>query len=77
MLIEWVIDLLQSIPMFLPVMRGTLSLPANRDPEVLERLQPVHLSNMCRRVQVHYSVMANRVATDQAQLTAKVKEVMA
>ncbi|XP_055699178.1 BLOC-1-related complex subunit 5 isoform X2 [Phlebotomus papatasi] len=66
---------LQSIPMFLPVMRGTLSLPANRDPEVLERLQPVHLSNMCRRVQVHYSVMANRVATDQAQLTTKVKEI--
>ncbi|XP_059609955.1 BLOC-1-related complex subunit 5 [Phlebotomus argentipes] len=66
---------LQSIPMFLPVMRGTLSLPANRDPEVMERLQPVHLNNMCRRVQAHYSVMANRVAADQAQLTAKVKEI--
>ncbi|GAB0093106.1 BLOC-1-related complex subunit 5 [Sergentomyia squamirostris] len=61
--------------MFLPVMRGTLSLPANRDPEVLERLQPVHLSNMCRRVQAHYSVMANRVAADQTVLTAKVKEI--
>ncbi|XP_055693078.1 BLOC-1-related complex subunit 5 [Lutzomyia longipalpis] len=56
-------------------MRGTLSLPAHRDPEVLERLQPVHLNNMCRRVQAHYSVMANRVAIDQAQLTAQVKEI--
>uniref|UniRef100_A0A1L8DC47 BLOC-1-related complex subunit 5 n=1 Tax=Nyssomyia neivai TaxID=330878 RepID=A0A1L8DC47_9DIPT len=66
---------LQSIPMFLPVMRGTLSLPAHRDPEVLERLQPVHLNNMCRRIQAHYSVMANRVAIDQSQLAAQIKEI--
>lgn len=38
--------------MFLPVMRGTLSLPANRDPEILERLQPNHVLNMCSRLQV-------------------------
>ena len=43
---------LQQIPMFLPVMRGTLSLPAMRDPEVLERLQPNHILNMCTRLQV-------------------------
>lgn len=43
---------LQSIPQFLPVMRGTLSLPAMRDPEVLERLQPNHILNMCTRLQV-------------------------
>lgn len=42
----------QNIPMFLPVMRGTLSLPALRDPEVLERLQPSHVINMCSRLQV-------------------------
>jgi hypothetical protein len=33
-------------------MRGTLSLPAMRDPEVLERLNPNHVLNMCTRLQV-------------------------
>lgn len=44
----------QSIPQFLPVMRGTLSLPAMRDPEVLERLQPNHILNICTRLQVRW-----------------------
>lgn len=61
--------------MFLPVMRGTLSLPANRDPEVLERLQPIHFKNMCNTMQSHYNSNAKRVAADQNQLTAKIKEV--
>lgn len=65
----------QSIPQFLPVMRGTLSLPANRDPEVLERLQPVHLKNICNRLEAHLNVAANQVAGDQAQVTARIKEV--
>lgn len=65
----------QSIPQFLPVMRGTLSLPAHRDPEVLERLQPIHLKNMCNRMEVHLNASATKVAGDQAQITAKIKEV--
>ena len=39
--------------MFLPVMRGTLTLPSYRDPEILERLQPNHVLNMCTRLQVN------------------------
>lgn len=66
---------LQSIPQFLPVMRGTVSLPANRDPEVLERLQPNHLKNICSRMQTHLNACAGQVAADQAQITVKVKEV--
>lgn len=66
----------QSIPQFLPVMRGTLSLPANRDPEVLERLQPVHLANVCNRMQSHLNACSSKVAADQAQITAKIKEVI-
>lgn len=66
---------LKSIPQFLPVMRGTVSLPANRDPEVLERLQPNHLRNVCSRMQAHLNACATQVAADQAQLTVKVKEV--
>lgn len=66
---------LQSVPMFLPVMRGTLSLPANRDPEVLERLQPAHMVNMCSRLQAHFNTCATQVAQEQQQITNKIKEV--
>ncbi|XP_050305837.1 BLOC-1-related complex subunit 5 isoform X2 [Anthonomus grandis grandis] len=61
---------LQSIPMFLPIMRATL-----RDPEVLERLDPTPLRNLCLRYQHHLTVAANLVATDQNQLTQRVREV--
>lgn len=67
---------MQSIPQFLPVMRGTLSLPANRDPEVLERLQPVHLTNICNRMQSHLNACSSKIASDQAVITAKIKEVI-
>lgn len=66
---------LQSVPMFLPVMRGTLSLPANRDPEVLERLHPNHMINMCSRLQSHFNTCATQVASEQQQITNKIKEV--
>lgn len=66
---------LQSIPMFLPIMRATLSLPAARDPEVLERLDPTPFRNLCLRYQHHLTSAANLVATEQNQLTQKVREV--
>lgn len=66
---------LQNIPQFLPVMRGTVSLPANRDPEVLERLQPDHMQNMCNRMQLHLNASAALVATDQSHISGKLKEV--
>lgn len=56
-------------------MRGTLSLPANRDPEVLERLQPVHLANVCSRMQSHMNTCSSKVAAEQSQITSKIKEV--
>ncbi|KAL1513207.1 hypothetical protein ABEB36_002645 [Hypothenemus hampei] len=66
---------LQSIPMFLPIMRATLNLPAARDPEVLERLDPTSFRNLCLRYQRHLTATANLVATEQNQLTQKVREV--
>lgn len=66
---------LQNIPQFLPVMRGTVSLPANRDPEVLERLHPDYFKNMCNRMEVHLNASATQVGNDQAHITAKMKEV--
>lgn len=61
--------------MFLPIMRATLNLPAARDPEVLERLDPVPLQKLCSRYQGHMHTCANLVATEQNALTLKVREV--
>lgn len=64
---------LRSIPMFLPVMRETLSLPSSREPEILERLQSVHLQNICYRMQAHLNFCATHVATEQNQIVEKTK----
>ncbi|XP_017777389.1 PREDICTED: loss of heterozygosity 12 chromosomal region 1 protein homolog isoform X2 [Nicrophorus vespilloides] len=66
---------LQAIPMFLPIMRATLNLPAARDPEVLERLDPVPMQRMCSRYQNHMYTCANLVATEQNILTQKIREI--
>jgi len=66
---------LQSIPQFLPVMRSTLSLPANRDPEILERLQPLHLNAMCSRLQTHFNACAAKTAADQQTIITTIKEI--
>lgn len=56
-------------------MRATLNLPAARDPEILERLDPVPLQKFCARYQAHLTTCANLVATEQNALTQKVREV--
>ncbi|EFN84905.1 Loss of heterozygosity 12 chromosomal region 1 protein-like protein [Harpegnathos saltator] len=69
---------LQSIPMFLPIMRGTLNLPPGvRDPEVLERLDPVGLFNLCARYQHHLNTNAQTVAAEQAALCASMETDLA
>lgn len=73
---------LQSIPMFLPIMRGTLNLPPGvRDPEVLERLDPIGLFNLCARYQHHLNTNAQMIATEQAilcsNIDAEVNRIMA
>lgn len=68
---------LQSIPMFLPIMRGTLNLPPGvRDPEVLERLDPVGLFNLCARYQHHLNTNAQMIATEQAALCINMETEM-
>uniref|UniRef100_A0A023F1D3 BLOC-1-related complex subunit 5 n=1 Tax=Triatoma infestans TaxID=30076 RepID=A0A023F1D3_TRIIF len=66
---------LQKIPMFLPIMRGTLNLPAPRDPEILERLDPNSLYKLCLRCEKYLNECANLVATDQNQLANQIKEI--
>lgn len=65
----------QSVPMFLPIMRGTLNLPAVRDPEVLERLDPNGLLSLCLRYQQHIALCSEVVASEQVQLGHKVRDV--
>ncbi|CAB3375065.1 Hypothetical predicted protein [Cloeon dipterum] len=66
---------LRHTPMFLPIMRGTLNLPAARDPEVLERLDPGGLVALGSRYQQYLANCADMVAAEQNQLTGRVKEV--
>ncbi|XP_046753963.1 BLOC-1-related complex subunit 5 [Diprion similis] len=64
---------LHSIPMFLPIMRGTLNLPPGvRDPEVLERLDPIGLFNLCARYQHHLNTNAQMIATEQSALCTNI-----
>ncbi|XP_044763167.1 uncharacterized protein LOC123320067 isoform X2 [Coccinella septempunctata] len=69
------VERLQSIPMFLPIMRATLNLPAARDPEVLERLDPAPLLRLCARYQSHLTACANLVAVEQNALSNKIREM--
>lgn len=66
---------LEGIPMFLPIMRATINLPAARDPEVLERLDPSPIRKLCLRYQQHLTKGANIIATEQNQLMQKIREV--
>uniref|UniRef100_A0A6V7JXP3 BLOC-1-related complex subunit 5 n=1 Tax=Bracon brevicornis TaxID=1563983 RepID=A0A6V7JXP3_9HYME len=73
---------LRSIPMFLPIMRGTLNLPPGiRDPEILERLDPIGLYNLCARYQHHLNTNAQMIAGEQQALCtnidAEVNRIMA
>ncbi|CAD7084372.1 unnamed protein product [Hermetia illucens] len=75
LLVVYTIVLVNNIPMFLPVMRGTLSGSSSRDPEILERLQPIHFHNICNRMLTHYNICASKVAAEQQLIGNKIKEV--
>ncbi|XP_077302592.1 BLOC-1 related complex subunit 5 isoform X2 [Arctopsyche grandis] len=66
---------LQQIPMFLPIMRGTLGLPGARDPEILEGIDSTPWLRLCSRYQAHLTASSQLVSTEQNVITAKCKEV--
>ncbi|XP_037801998.1 BLOC-1-related complex subunit 5-like [Penaeus monodon] len=66
---------LQSIPTFLPIMRGALTAPSARDPEVLERLDSAALVALCRRYQAHLHATASATSQHQDLLSSKIREV--
>lgn len=61
--------------MFLPIMRGTLNLPAARDPEVLERLDPSGPLALCHRYQQHLVLCSELVASEQGYLSSRIRDV--
>lgn len=65
----------QSIPQFLPVVRGAINSPVSNDADITKRLHEDHMKNMCNRMEEHLNKTANEVANHQAILTAKIKEV--
>lgn len=58
--------------MFLPIMRATLSVPAARDPEVLERLDSTPLFNLCHLYQNILNECATCVSSKQDKLTKQI-----
>ncbi|XP_049860935.1 BLOC-1-related complex subunit 5 [Schistocerca gregaria] len=66
---------LQMVPMFLPIMRGTLNLPAARDPEVLERLDPSGPLALCQRYQHHLTLCSELVSSEQAAINLRMREI--
>lgn len=66
---------LQTIPTFLPIMRGALNIPTVRDPEVLDKLDPQGLFQLCLRYQDHLRYCAEAISTEQNALAARIREV--
>ncbi|XP_043212090.1 BLOC-1-related complex subunit 5-like [Amphibalanus amphitrite] len=63
---------LRLIPTFLPVMRGALTYPGSRDPDVLDRLDSVAVRHLAARLQRHLAANADRTAAKQAEITAAI-----
>lgn len=66
---------LENIPVFVPLMRTSLNIPALLEPEVLERLDTRQLVLLCHRYQEHLRQCAEAVAFDQNALCVRIKEV--
>lgn len=66
---------LQTIPTFLPIMRGALNIPTVRDPEVLDKLDPQGVFQLCLRYQDHLRYCAEAVSIEQNALAGRIREV--
>ena len=75
---------LDEIPVFLPLLRGSLTLPGGlqlptqqilQQPEIIEKLDVRHLQNLVSRYQEHLRQCAEAVSFDQNALCVRIKEV--
>lgn len=69
---------LNTIPVFYPIMRGSLNIPtSSRDLDLLDKMGHEQLLYLCVRYQEHLKQLAESVAFDQNALCVRIKEVQA
>ncbi|XP_013379465.1 BLOC-1-related complex subunit 5 [Lingula anatina] len=66
---------LQTIPMFLPVIRGSLNIPNIKETELGDKLDYGPVLELCLRYQEHLKQCAEAVAFDQNALSVRIKEI--
>lgn len=67
---------LNTIPVFYPIMRGSLNIPtSSRDLDLLDKMGHEQLLYLCVRYQEHLKQLAESVAFDQNALCVRIKEI--
>ncbi|XP_027842421.2 BLOC-1-related complex subunit 5 [Aphis gossypii] len=66
---------MKQVPSFLPIIRGTVSLPAARDREALERIDSNAFYRLCQLYQAYMSRCAKAVTADQALINKQILEL--
>ncbi|XP_050418227.1 BLOC-1-related complex subunit 5 [Patella vulgata] len=70
------VDKLNSVPVFFPIMRGSLNIPvSSRDTDLLDKLDYKQLLLMSLRYQEHLKQLSEAVAFDQNALCIRIKEI--
>ena len=68
---------LNTIPVFYPIMRGSLNVPiSSRDSDLLDKMNHEKLLDLCLRYQEHLKRLSEAVAFDQNALCVRIKEVI-
>lgn len=67
---------LSTIPVFFPILRGSLNLPSSsRDTDMLDKLDMKNVLMLCLRYQDHLKQLSESVAFDQNALCIRIKEI--
>ncbi|XP_060872939.1 BLOC-1-related complex subunit 5 [Metopolophium dirhodum] len=66
---------MKQVPSFLPIIRGTVSLPAARDREALERIDSNAFYRLCQLYQAYMSRCAKAVTADQTLINKQILEI--
>lgn len=66
---------LNTIPIFRPILRGTINIPPGVKDSDLDHLDPEHVISLCLRYQEHFKQLAEAVSFDQNALCIRIKEV--
>eukprot|EP00057_Strongylocentrotus_purpuratus_P032793 XP_788867.1 PREDICTED: loss of heterozygosity 12 chromosomal region 1 protein homolog [Strongylocentrotus purpuratus] len=69
------IQKMRDIPTFMPILKGTHSVPQVEDPNQMEKMDHRQLLLLCLRYQHHLRQCSEAVTFDQNALTGRIKEV--